>query len=115
VINRISSWVVHILSLFAMCLVVGATALTKIGKLHPSRDEGTAAHLFQIAVALLLPAGLVFLLSADWRKPLPSAWSAGAGSRSKPASNPAGRIFRRSPTPFHLPRPWRAQRPIVTS
>jgi len=69
VINRISSWVVHILSLFAMCLVVGATALTKIGKLHPSRDEGTAAHLFQIAVALLLPAGLVFLLSADWRKP----------------------------------------------
>lgn len=68
-INRISSWVVHILSLFAMCLVVGATALTKIGKLHPSRDEGTAAHLFQIAVALLLPAGLVFLLSADWRKP----------------------------------------------
>jgi hypothetical protein len=69
VINRISSWVVHILSLFAMCLVVGAAALTKIGKLHPSRDEGTAAHLFQIAVALLLPAGLVFLLSADWRRP----------------------------------------------
>jgi hypothetical protein len=69
VINRISSWVVHILSLFAMCLVVGAAALTKIGKLHPSRDEGTAAHLFQIAIALLLPAGLVFLLSADWRRP----------------------------------------------
>jgi hypothetical protein len=70
VINRISSWAVHILSLFAMCLVVGGATLTKIGKLHPSRDEGTAAHLFQIAVALLLPAGLVFLLSADWRKPL---------------------------------------------
>jgi hypothetical protein len=69
-INRISNWAIHILSLFAMCLVVGATALTKIGRLHPSRDEGTGAHLFQIAVALLLPAGLVYLLSADWRKPL---------------------------------------------
>jgi hypothetical protein len=68
-INRISSWVVHILSLFAMALVVGATALTKIGKLKLSHDEGTLAHLFQIAIALLLPAGLVFLLSADWRKP----------------------------------------------
>ena len=69
-INRISSWVVHILSLFAMCLVVGAATLTKIGKLKPSHDEGAAAHLFQIAVALLVPAGLVFLLSADWRKPV---------------------------------------------
>jgi hypothetical protein len=70
VINRISSWAIHILSLFAMCLVVGATALTRIGKLHASRDEGTGAHLFQLAVALLIPAGLVYLLSADWRKPL---------------------------------------------
>src|SRR5690242_7649417 len=70
VINRISSWVVHILSLFAMCLVVGGATLMKIGKLKPAHDEGTAAHLFQIAIALLLPAGLVFLLSADWRKPL---------------------------------------------
>ena len=69
-INRISSWVVHILSLFAMALVVGATALTKIGRFKPSHDEGTPAHLFQLAVALLVPAGLVFLLSADWRKPL---------------------------------------------
>ena len=69
-INRISSWVVHILSLFAMALVVGATALTKIGKLKLSHDEGTLAHLFQIAVALLIPAGLVFLLSSDWRKPV---------------------------------------------
>ena len=69
-INRISSWVVHILSLFAMALVVGGTALTKIGKFKPPHDEGTAAHLFQLAIALLVPAGLVFLLSADWRKPL---------------------------------------------
>jgi hypothetical protein len=70
VINRISSWAIHILSLFAMCLVVGATALTKIGRLHQSRDEGTGAHLFQLAVALLVPAGIVYLLTADWRKPL---------------------------------------------
>ena len=68
-INRISSWVVHILSLFAMALVVGGAALTRLGKFKPPHDEGTAAHLFQLAVALLVPAGLVFLLSADWRKP----------------------------------------------
>ena len=69
-INRISSWAMHLLSLFAMALVVGATALTKIGKYKPPHDEGTAAHLFQLSIALLVPAGLVFLLSADWRKPL---------------------------------------------
>jgi hypothetical protein len=69
-INRISSWAVHLLSLFAMALVVGGATLMKIGRLKPSHDEGTAAHLFQLAIALLVPAGLVFLLSADWRRPV---------------------------------------------
>ena len=68
-INRFSSWAMHVLSLFAACLVVGATVLTKLGRLQPSADEGTAAHLFQLAVALSVPAGLVYLLSADWRRP----------------------------------------------
>ena len=71
-INRISGVAMLVLSLSAMCLVVGATALAMVGKFHPSaeRDEGTAAHLFQLAVALLVPAGLVFVLTADWRRPL---------------------------------------------
>jgi len=29
-----------------------------------------AAHLFQLAILLLLPAGLVFLVTADWNRPL---------------------------------------------
>src|SRR5262245_11227830 len=70
--NRISSFAILGLSLFAMSLVVGATILTKLGRFDPAPggDEGTAAHLFQLAIALLLPAGLAFLGTADWRRPL---------------------------------------------
>jgi hypothetical protein len=35
----------------------------------PDGDEGAAAHLFQLAVVLLLPTGLTFLATADWRQP----------------------------------------------
>jgi hypothetical protein len=71
-INRISSYVVLGLSLFAMFLVSGATVLTMLGRFNPSPDgdEGTAAHLFQLAIVMLLPAGLAFLVSADWRQPI---------------------------------------------
>ncbi len=70
-VHRISGHVVLGLSLFAMCLVVGATALAMLGRFSPSPDgdEGTAAHLFQLAIVLLLPAGLTFLATADWRQP----------------------------------------------
>jgi len=71
-INRVSSYVVLGLSLFAMFLVWGATILTMLGMFNPSPDgdEGTAAHLFQLAIGLLLPTGLAFLVTADWRQPL---------------------------------------------
>ena len=71
-INRLSSYVVLGLSLFAMFLVSGATILTMLGRFNPSPDgdEGTPAHLFQLAIGLLLPTGLVFLVTADWREPL---------------------------------------------
>ena len=71
-INRTSGHVVLGLSLFAMSLVVGATILTSLGRFNPSPDgdEGTAAHLFQLAVALLLPAGLTFLATANWQQPV---------------------------------------------
>jgi hypothetical protein len=70
-VNRISGRVVLGLSLFAMFLVVGATILASLGKLDPSPDgdEGVLAHLFQLAVVLLLPAGLTFLTTADWGQP----------------------------------------------
>ena len=70
-VNRISGHVVLGLSLFAMFLVVGATVLTMLGTFSPSADgdEGTAAHLFQLAIVLLLPTGLTFLATANWRQP----------------------------------------------
>jgi hypothetical protein len=70
-LHRISRRMMLGLSLIAMSLVVGATALAMLGRFHPTPDgdEGTAAHLFQLAVALLLPTGLVFLGTADWREP----------------------------------------------
>ena len=71
--NRISGHIVLGLSLFAMSLVVGATVLTMQGRFDPSPDgdEGTAAHLFQLAIVLIVPAGLAFLATADWRQPWP--------------------------------------------
>ena len=71
-INRVSGRIVLGLSLFAMFLVGGATILTLLGRFNPSPDgdEGTAAHLFQLTIALLLPTGLAYLVTADWRQPL---------------------------------------------
>jgi hypothetical protein len=70
-VNRLSGLVVLGLSLFAMTLVVGGTVLAMAGRFDPSPDgdEGTAAHLFQLAIVLLVPAGLTFLATADWRRP----------------------------------------------
>lgn len=70
-INRVSHHLVLGLSLFAMFLVGGATVLTMLGQFTPSPDgdEGTLAHLFQLAIVLLVPAGLAFLSTADWRRP----------------------------------------------
>ena len=70
-IHRISGHLVLGLSLFAMFLVGGAAILARLGRLDPSPggDEGTAAHLFQLAIVLLVPTGLTFLATADWRQP----------------------------------------------
>ena len=70
-VNRISGHIVLGLSLFAMLLVGGATVLTMLGRFNPSPDgdEGTAAHFFQLAIVLLLPAGLTFLATANWQQP----------------------------------------------
>ena len=71
-INRVSGHVMLGLSLFAMFLVGGATIIATLGRFNPSPDgdEGTAAHLFQLAIGLLIPAGLAFVVTADWSRPL---------------------------------------------
>lgn len=69
--NRIASRIMLGLALFALLLVGGATVLLLLGRFTPSPDgdEGTAAHLFQLSIVLLVPTGLAFLATADWRRP----------------------------------------------
>lgn len=66
-INRLSSRLIITLSLVALL-----TVLT--GYLQPPQpDEGTAAHIFQLSIMALLPMILLFLATADWRRPSRSA------------------------------------------
>lgn len=65
-INRISSVVLILLSLAALITVV--TGLISRPPM-PESDEGTQAHIFQLAIAALVPMIIVVLGTADWRQP----------------------------------------------
>ena len=66
-INRAAGRILVVLSVIALL-----TVLT--GYLQrPQPDEGTGAHIFQLSVLAVLPAGLLFLMTADWLRPRPSA------------------------------------------
>ena len=59
-INRVSSKIVLVLSLTALIAVLS-------GYFQPPQpDEGTAAHIFQLSILLLVPVIFLFLASADW-------------------------------------------------
>jgi len=62
-INRISGRVVLVLSLIALGTVLSGYTQP------PQADEGTGAHIFQLAMVLLAPMVLLFLATADWRQP----------------------------------------------
>jgi hypothetical protein len=65
--NRIVGRVALVLSLVALAaILVGILTYTP----PPPTDEGTLAHIFQIAVGLLAPTILVFLMTVDWSRPL---------------------------------------------
>jgi len=67
-IHRVSSRGMIALSLIALVTVlIGYT--TPRGTPAPG-DEGTGAHIFQLAIGLLLPVGLAFLGTANWKEPL---------------------------------------------
>jgi len=66
-INRASSKVLIVLSLTALFAVLSGYAQP------PQPDEGTAAHIFQLSIAALVPMILLFLATADWKQPLRSA------------------------------------------
>jgi hypothetical protein len=66
-INRISGRVAVVLSLIALLTVISGYFQP------PQSDEGAAAHIFQIAIIILVPAVLIFLGTADWKRPRRSA------------------------------------------
>ena len=66
-IHRVSSVSMIALSLIALVTVLmGYT--TPRGTPAPA-DEGTGAHIFQLAIVLLRPAGLACLGTANWKEP----------------------------------------------
>jgi hypothetical protein len=69
-LNRLSGRVVLLLSLLALLTVLSGYTQPR----HPApTDEGAAAHIFQIAVVLVVPALLLFVFTADWKQPSSSA------------------------------------------
>jgi hypothetical protein len=63
-INRVSGTMITILSLAALLAVLSGYFQA------PQTDEGSAAHIFQLSIALLLPVGAAFLTTVDWTRPL---------------------------------------------
>ena len=65
-INRVTSRVLMVLSLIALLAVLSGYFQP------PQSDEGAAAHIFQLSIVALLPIGLLFFATVDWRAPLRS-------------------------------------------
>jgi membrane protease YdiL (CAAX protease family) len=62
-INRVSGRIIIVLSFIALLAVLS-------GYTHPLLpDEGAAAHIFQLSIAVLIPMGLLFLFTTDWNQP----------------------------------------------
>ena len=58
--NRTAGTFLMVLSLIALSAVLTGYFQA------PQADEGTAAHIFQLAVAAVLPVSLIFFATADW-------------------------------------------------
>ncbi len=66
-INRVSGKVIIVLSLIALLAVLSGYFQA------PQPDEGSAAHIFQLSIVLLVPMILLFLATADRKRPFRSA------------------------------------------
>ncbi len=62
-LNRLAALASILLSLIAL-----VTVLTGYFQ-PPQPDEGSAAHIFQLSIAALVPTLIAFLITADWKKP----------------------------------------------
>jgi hypothetical protein len=61
-INRVSSTVLLALSLTALLAVLSGYFQA------PHTDEGSSAHVFQVAVVAVIPVIALFLATADWKQ-----------------------------------------------
>jgi len=69
-LNRICGRVALALSLIALLTALSGYTMPR----HPApTDEGTAAHIFQIAIVLAAATLLLFFATADWKQPGPIA------------------------------------------
>src|SRR5947207_3157492 len=71
-LNRASTIGLNALSaigLVTVCVGVLTRVIIPGHKLPPEPDEGTLAHIFQLAIGLMAPVGLVFLTTTDWTEP----------------------------------------------
>ena len=62
-INRTVGKIILVLSFVALFAVLSGY------REPPQSDEGTAAHIFQLAIVTLLPTVSIFLATADWKQP----------------------------------------------
>ena len=69
-INRAAAIATIVLSLIALFTVLSGFLLPPQ---PPETDEGSAAHIFQLSIAALLPTLMAFLATADWKHPARSA------------------------------------------
>ena len=66
-INRISGRAVLALSVIALLTVISGYFQA------PQPDEGTAAHIFQLAIVAVVAAIFLFAATSDWKRPWQSA------------------------------------------
>ena len=75
-ISRVSGIVLIVLSLTALLTVLTAYRVSvrpfSIYTQPLEPDEGTQAHIFQLSIVALAPTILLFLATADWKRPLRS-------------------------------------------
>lgn len=66
VLHRVCAIAPVVMSLLAFFIVV---VVVTTGWQRHDRDEGTAAHLFQLLILLQIPLFAIFLATANWRRP----------------------------------------------
>lgn len=66
-LNRITTIIMMVLSFTALLMVLSGYVFPEHAH---ATDEEDAAHIFQLSIAALVPTIILFLVTADWQKPM---------------------------------------------